>query len=59
MALVGLSNQRREAKRRATLAERLETRFHGISSFCSLDAFRTALRKRDLCFILLSYSFKA
>ncbi len=43
--------QRRLAKRRATLTEELETRFHGISGACSRVAATTALRKRDLTFM--------
>ncbi|WP_170547955.1 hypothetical protein [Ruegeria atlantica] len=49
-------HQPRAARRRATLTELLETRFHGISSFCSLVATSTALRKRDLVFIFVSCS---
>lgn len=46
-------DQRWRAKRRATLIEELETRFHGISGACSRVAATTALRKRDLTFMLL------
>ncbi|CUH46108.1 hypothetical protein RUA4292_00272 [Ruegeria atlantica] len=45
--------QRWRAKRRATLTELLETRFHGISGACSLVAARTALRKRNLTFMFV------
>jgi len=54
---LGLVDQGRVARRRATLIDVLETRFQGISSSCSLVAATTALRKRDFNFILASCSF--
>ncbi|KIC46866.1 hypothetical protein RA28_03790 [Ruegeria sp. ANG-S4] len=43
--------QLRSARRRATLTEWLETRFHGISGSCACTAATTAFKKRDFGFI--------